>query len=293
MCLLIQHRILDRRGKYFSLKDNALGKKIANYLKCGESDVSHYLFIVQAVSACVQIVASFVIGDIAQKLGSVKWCIIFLFFLSFVGNFLYSCSSVISLSTILGGRILCGVASASGALIYSYITAIHKERAKVFTFVSAYRTAAGFFMALSQLVAIFGSYCDFHIHNFKVNSNNGPTFICSFIILAVMILLIFVLENPASPTKKTSMSFTEALKGFFCAPKLSLIGGIILLWGMFFASFLMSEVVYFMPVFLTESLKWETKYQGVSFMIASLIGIAGSLLFPYLIELPIKKKQRV
>ncbi|KAM9920072.1 hypothetical protein OXX59_007488 [Metschnikowia pulcherrima] len=260
--------------------------------ECGGKNVSHYLFVVQAVSASVQIVASFIIGDIAQRVGSIKWCIIALFLLSFAGNFLYSCASTISLSTILGGRILCGVASASGALIYSYITAIHKERTKVFKFVSAYRTASGFFMAISQLVAIFASYCDFKIHNFKVNSNNGPTFVCSFIILAVTALLVFVLENPAVPTRKTKMSFTKALQGFFSAPKWTLAGGIILLWGMFFASFLMSEVVYFMPVFLTESLGWETKFQGVAFMVASIIGICGSLVFPHLIEMPIRKKEK-
>ncbi|KAJ8142646.1 hypothetical protein OY671_004223 [Metschnikowia pulcherrima] len=44
--------------------------------ECGGKNVSHYLFVVQAVSASVQIVASFIIGDIAQRVGSIKWCII-------------------------------------------------------------------------------------------------------------------------------------------------------------------------------------------------------------------------
>lgn len=246
----------------------------------------------QAISASVQIVASLVIGQVAQSVGSIKWTIIGLFLLSFVGNFIYSCASTISLSSILGGRILCGIASATGALIFSYITAVHTDKVKVFKFVSAYRTAAGVFMAISQLVAILASYCEFKIKSFKVNSNNAPTFICSFIMLAISFALVFLLENPAVPKKKSQYSFAKALHGFFSAKKTILIGSLIVLWGMFLASFLMSEVVYFMPVFLTLSLGWETKFQGVSFMIASIIGVSGSLISPKILEIPIKRKEK-
>lgn len=243
------------------------------------------------MSSAVQIVASFLIGDIAKWVGSIKWTVIFLICLSFAGNFLYSCASVISLDTIIGGRILCGVASASGALIFSYITAIETDRAKVFRLVSAYRTAAGFFMALSQLVAIFGSYCNFYIGDFHVGSNNAPTFICSFVMALVAVILVFLLKNPPVPEKKVSISFQRALRDFFTARKIQLLGSIIILWGMFLGSFLMSEVVYFMPVFLTQSLGWEVKFQGVAFMVASLIGIIGSLLAPKLLSKLTEKKQ--
>lgn len=237
----------------------------------------------QATSSAAQIVASFVIGDIARKVGSIKWTIITLISLSFVGNFLYSCASVVSLATIIGGRILCGVASASGALIYSYITASHKDRTKVFSLVSAYRTAAGVFMALSQLIAIFGSYANFHVKGLRISGNNAPTFICSFLMLLVVASLVLVLKNPQFPPKAQSMSFGKALKEFGSTGFVKVAGSIIVLWSMFMSSFLMSEVVYFMPVFLTLALGWDVKFQGVSFMVASMIGICGSLFFPRLV----------
>lgn len=234
--------------------------------------------------------ASFVIGDVARWVGSIKWTIVFLILLSFAGNFLYSCASVISAGSILGGRILCGVASASGALIYSYITATNTDRAKVFHYVSSYRTAAGIFMAISQLIAIFGSYVDFQIGSFEVSSNNAPTFICSFVMVFVAVCLTLVLKNPPVPPRKNSKNLQLALKEFFTAEITQLIGSIIVLWGMFFASFLMSEVVYFMPVFLTESLHWETKFQGIAFMVASIVGIFGSLFFPPFVKKIMERK---
>lgn len=250
--------------------------------KCGELNVVHYLFVVQAVSSAVQIITSIIIGDVARWVGSIKWTFVFLIFLSFVGNFLYSCASVVSVHSILGGRILCGLASASGALIYSYITTTNTDRAKVFKYISSYRSAAGCLMAISQLIAIFGSYVDFHIGHFKVSSNNAPTFICSFVMLLLVVCLMLVLKNPSVPPRRDSMSFKSALRDFCSAEINQLLGSIVVLWGMFLASFLMSEVVYFMPVFLTESLGWDTKFQGVAFMVASIIGICGNLLFPYI-----------
>lgn len=250
------------------------------------------MFIVQAVSAAVQIVASLIIGEVAQKVGSIKWCLVGLFLLSFAGNFIYSCASTISLSTILGGRILCGVASSSGALVFSYITATHKEKLEVFKYVSVYRTAAGLFMAISQVVAILASYCDFSINNFRVHANNAPTFVCSFIMLSMTAALVYLLANPDVPQKKAQVSFFKALKTFFNVKWSQLVGSLILMWGMFLASFLMSEVVYFMPVFLTQSLKWDIKYQAVAFLIASIIGVVGSVISPTLVELPIKRREK-
>lgn len=252
--------------------------------ECDEKNPDQYLFVVQAVSSAAQIVASFGIGDIARLVGSMKATLIFLIILTFAGNFLYSCASTLTVGCILGGRILCGVASASGALVFSYITATTTDRSKVFKHGSCYRTAAGFFMAISQLVAIFGSYCNFKIGSFKVSSNNAPTFISSFIMVFVAGGLMFVLESPAIPPQKNSMSFQSALYKFFTAERVTLLGSIIVLWGMFLASFIMSEVVYFMPVFLSQSLRWKTEFQGVAFMVASLIGISGSLLLPKIVE---------
>ena len=66
---------------------------VVRYIKqCGSDDPESYLFVLQAVSAAVQVFFSFFIGDIAEYVGSIKWILIFLYFLSFVGNFLYSCA---------------------------------------------------------------------------------------------------------------------------------------------------------------------------------------------------------
>lgn len=97
------------------------------------------MFRIQAISAAVQVFVSFIIGDIAAFLGSIKWVIVGLYFLSFVGNFLYSCGGAVSLNTLLGGRIICGAASASGAIVFSYITSIAQDRGIVFKLLSIYR----------------------------------------------------------------------------------------------------------------------------------------------------------
>ncbi|CAI1732400.1 hypothetical protein SEUBUCD646_0N03780 [Saccharomyces eubayanus] len=240
----------------------------------------------QAVSASVQVFVSFIIGNIAEWVGSIKFVIVILYFLSFVGNFLYSCGGAVSLNTLLGGRIICGAASASGAIVFSYITSITPDRAVVFKLLSMYRTAAGICMALAQLVAIFFGYCDFKIKGYRITSFNAPTFASSFIILAICLLLIVVLENPEVKfTKLQNQTFLSALKQFFSVGRKRLIACLILLWSMFLSSFIISEVVYFMPLFLTLKIHWDTKFQGIAFMVASILGVAGSYFAPKLINI--------
>lgn len=241
--------------------------------------------------------ALFLIGDIAKLANSIKWTLVVLMIFSVLGNFLYSCALEISLYAILGGRILCGIASASGALVYSYITATNPDRTKVTKLVSGYRTAAGVFMAILQIIAIFGSYVDFHIGSFRISSNNAPTFISSFVMIVVSITLVFTLDNARVATQKRSETITDlenlktstksfrfsgALKQFFLAGRSQLLASLVVLWGMFLASFLVSEVMYFMPIFLSDSLDWLTKDQGIAFMVACVVGLCGSLVIPKL-----------
>lgn len=239
----------------------------------------------QAVSAAVQVFASFFIGNIVELVGSMRWTIISLYFLSFVGNFLYSCGGAISPGTLLGGRIICGTASASGAVIFSYITSVTTEKEVVFKLVAIYRTSAGICMALSQVVAILFGLLDFKIRGYQINSYNAPTFAASFFILAICSLLVIVLEDPGEkPKKGQNTNFFAVWKQFFSTKRSRLFSCLILLWCMFLSSFIMSEVMYFMPVFLTLHLDWQTKFQGVSFMIASILGVAGSYFAPKLIH---------
>ncbi|CAI4746758.1 AAR_G0047690.mRNA.1.CDS.1 [Saccharomyces cerevisiae] len=259
-------------------------KEYANNLENGETDPDKFLFRIQAISAAVQVFVSFIIGDIAAFLGSIKWVIVGLYFLSFVGNFLYSCGGAVSLNTLLGGRIICGAASASGAIVFSYITSIAQDRGIVFKLLSIYRTAAGIFMALAQLIVIFFGYCDFKIKGYRIVSYNAPTFASSFIILAVCLLLVVVLENPEVKVTNSENSLFSALKQFFRVERKKLISCLILLWSMFLSSFIMSEVVYFMPLFLTLHVNWDTKFQGIAFMVASIPGVAGSYFAPKLIN---------
>ncbi|QHS75962.1 Pul3p SPAR_N03640 [Saccharomyces paradoxus] len=255
-------------------------------IKNGETDPDKFLFRIQAISAAVQVFVSFIIGDIAAFFGSIKWVIVGLYFLSFVGNFLYSCGGAVSLNTLLGGRIICGAASASGAIVFSYITSIARDRGIVFKLLSIYRTAAGIFMALAQLIVIFFGYCDFKIKGYRIASYNAPTFASSFIILAVCVLLTIVLENPkVKVSNSENNSLFSALRQFFSVKREKLISCLILLWSMFLSSFIMSEVVYFMPVFLTLHVNWDTKFQGIAFMAASILGVAGSYFAPKLINI--------
>lgn len=189
-----------------------------------------------------------------------------------------------SLNTLLGGRIICGAASASGAIVFSYITSIAQDRGIIFKLLSIYRTAAGIFMALAQLIVIFFGYCDFKIKGYRIASYNAPTFASSFIILAVCLLLVVVLENPEVKVTNSENSLFSALKQFFRVERKKLISCLILLWSMFLSSFIMSEVVYFMPLFLTLHVNWDTKFQGIAFMVASILGVAGSYFAPKLIN---------
>ena len=150
--LYMQYLSVSLIAVQFSFDTCVYLSSVVQYVKeCGSDDPSNYLFILQAVSAAVQVFFSFIIGDIARYFGSIKWVIIFLYFLSFVGNFLYSCAGTVSLDTMLGGRILCGAASSSGALVYSYITAITKDRTTVFKLFSIYRTSAGICLSLIHI----------------------------------------------------------------------------------------------------------------------------------------------
>lgn len=256
-------------------------------------DPDKFLFVLQAVSAAVQILASFFIGEIAKLVGSIKWVIITLYLLSFAGNFLYSCGGAVSSGTLLGGRIICGAASASGAIIFSYITSVTKERVIVFKLVAMFRTAAGIFMALSQVVAILCGLLDFKVQGYRITSYNAPTFASGFIILAVCLLLIFNLENPKVKSKRLkNSSFFGAVKQFFGMKRQRLLSCLILLWNMFLSSFIMSEVVYFMPIFLTLNIGWDTKFQGVAFMVASILGVAGSYFAPKLKNIKILSRKK-
>ncbi|CAH01910.1 Pul3p [Kluyveromyces lactis] len=259
---------------------------VVQYVKeCGSDDPENYLFILQAVSAAVQVFFSFIIGDIASYVGSIKWVIIFLYFLSFVGNFLYSCAGAVSLNTLLGGRIICGAASSSGAVVYSYITAISKDRTTIFKLFSIYRTSAGICMALAQLVAILFALCDFTVRGYRITSYNAPTFASSFIILLICVLLMFVLENPPVKSARNPKNYLDAWKKFFSAGSNRLIASLILLWNMFLSTFFMCEVLYFMPIFLTLNVGWKTEYEGVAFMVSAVLGVAGSFFAPDLVKL--------
>ncbi|ANZ74010.1 BA75_00810T0 [Komagataella pastoris] len=269
----------------FSFDSCVYLSSVVHYIQnSGAENPDVFLSVMQAVSAAVQIFVSLIIGNIAEWVGSIKWVIVSLYFLSFVGNFLYSCGGAISLNAILAGRIICGAASASGALVFSYITAITQDRATVFKLLAIYRTSAGIFMSVAQLFAILFGFCNFEVNGYRITSYNAPTFASSFMIFVILLLLIVVLENPK--VKETGkQNYLDALRQFFGAKRQVLISCLILLWSMFLSSFIMCEVIYFMPIFLTLHLNWGTKLQGLAFMVATLLGTAGSYFAPNLIHL--------
>lgn len=47
----------------------------------------------------------------------------------------------------------------------------------------------------------------------------------------------------------------------------------------------MSEVIYYMPIFLTLHVEWDSKFQAVTFMAASILGVTGSYFAPKLISI--------
>ncbi|CDO92880.1 unnamed protein product [Kluyveromyces dobzhanskii CBS 2104] len=284
--LYLQYLAVTLIAVQFSFDSCVYLSSVVQYITvCGSKNPENYLFILQAVPAAVQVFFSFIIGDIASYVGSLKWVIIFLYFLSFVGNFLYSCAGAISIDALLAGRIICGAASSSGAVIFSYITAVTDDRTKVFKLLSIYRTSAGICMALAQLIAILLALCDFDIGGYRITSYNAPTFISSFIILLICVILIYVLENPSARSTKRHKNYLGAWKQFFSARRNRLIGSLILLWHMFLSTFFMCEVLYFMPLFLTLKVGWKAEYEGVAFMVAALLGVTGSFFSPNLVRL--------
>ncbi|CUS24356.1 LAQU0S15e02652g1_1 [Lachancea quebecensis] len=274
----------------FSLDSCVYLSNVIQYIQIvsilGSKNPEHFLSVLQAVSAAVQVLSSFFIGNISEWIGSIKWIIVALYFLSFVGNFLYSCGGAISLNTLLVGRIICGAASASGAVVYSYITLVVQERSATFELLSNYRTSAGLCMAFGQLVAILFALCDFKIGNYRITCFNAPTFASSFIILITGVLLAVLLEDPkVTKCNDKRVDLIGAWRQFFDAPARKIIACLILLWTMFLSTLIIGEVLYFMPVFLALQIHWKTEYEGAAFMVAAFLGVLGSLLAPKVVRI--------
>lgn len=266
------------------------------------AEASHWLFVIQAASAAVQIVASFAFGVVAKYVRSVKYCISACFLVSFGGNFLYSCGgpgSLKSIGAILAGRVLTGLGSASAAGAYAYISNLPFDKRDISNCFFFFRNSAGITMGLSQVVVIGLSYVKFNVGSYEINEYNASTFVTSFVILVAGILLGIFLDNeigivpPESPDFKveemdesntdsqekiTQKSLWEKVKD---EPSRYLFVPGNILFVSATSLYIMSSVSYYFPLFYTVIMRYGPRDQGIAFIIVALTAIAVSILLQY------------
>lgn len=260
------------------------------------AEASHWLFVIQASSAAVQIVASFGFGVVAKRVGSVKYCIALCFIFSFAGNFLYSCGgpgSLKSIGAIIAGRALTGLGSASAAGAYSYISNLPFDKEQISKSFFLFRNSAGITMGLSQAVVIGLSYVKFKIGSYEINEYNAATFVTSFVVLIAGVLLGIFLDNDVGIIHPASAKTEEIQESFDGDEKIEektlwvklkaepakylLVPGSILLVSAT-SLYIMSSVSYFFPLFYTMVMEYGPRDQGIAFIIVALVAIAMSVL---------------
>ncbi|TIB97846.1 Creatinase/aminopeptidase [Wallemia mellicola] len=242
------------------------------------NDADRYLAVTQAVSALAQFIVSLSIGVFAAKVHSLKWTIVVCIALSFAGNFLYSCAGVGALNNvgaIIGGRILCGIASGSSGLAMGFI-AISTANVDRLEALSQYRTYAGIALVLGPaLNALFG-LIDIKIGNYTINENNAPTYCSSFIMALLAILLGLFLSNKTKPAPNPIVPAIEFFRRGHYGPSL------IILCSMLSSSYVSALILYVLPDRLSSFWGFSTGVQAGLQTAVYAAGLIGSLLSSYI-----------
>ncbi|KAK9452790.1 major facilitator superfamily domain-containing protein [Dipodascopsis uninucleata] len=249
---------------------------------------AHYLYVTQAVSAAVQVIASFLVGYIASYCRSVKYVLIICFLFSVTGNMVYSSSGVKALDSIgalIGGRALTGIGSASAALAYSYIVLVAKSSERSYKYFKIFRASGAIFMTIGQILSIALSYCNFYIKGYKINSSNAPTYGAAFLIFLLSIALVFILENPRPKAPLSPLAIVKRLYGTNhrtnqSASSISTrVKPVLILLNGFISTFVIASQMYFLPIFYSLRVGWSDRNQSINCIIILVVSTVLSIVY--------------
>ncbi|WFD34151.1 hypothetical protein MCUN1_000987 [Malassezia cuniculi] len=245
--------------------------------------VHYYLSLAQLLPSAVQVFVSLLVGPIVALFTlSLKWSMVVFILLSFVGNFLYSCAGPFAINNVwalIGGRMLAGLASGSSALAMSYIVSSSSTDERLES-LSQYRSFAGVAFVIGPVLSIPLTTFSFHIGRFPVDQNNAPTFVSSFIAVAVaLITCCFVRQKRATQVNFLKVivhnrsELTGHSKEIWAVP-------LLLLLLLFLSAFLMANVFYTMSDLMRSPDHWNLGLTLISGLqaIVFLFALIGSLL---------------
>ena len=224
-----------------------------------DTRVSYYVSMAQFLSAAVQFVTSMLIGPIVAYFGaSIKWGIVVLVFCSAVGNFIYSCAgrhAISSVWAIVGGRLICGIASGSTALAMAYIVSSSTldERLPA---LSLYRTFGGIAFVIGPLLSVVLTLFTFHIGLFAVSPNNASTFVASGIFLCLSIVTALGLADKKATQLNFVSYLTKQSEELFLNGTEVWLMPFYMLFFLFISAFLMAGVQFIMSDLLRSPDHW-------------------------------------
>ena len=246
------------------------------------SNAHYYLSITQLLPAAIQFFVSLLVGPTVAYFGcSLKWPMVFFILCSSVGNFIYSCAGMHAIGNIwalIGGRMLCGLASGSSSLSMTYIvvSSSTEERLRA---LSQYRTSAGIALVVGPLLSLVLTTFTFKIGSFEVNGNNAPTFISSGIALCIAVVTAIAVQDK----KADQLNFLKVL----CNHQDAIFDGCSLVWQipllglglLFISSFLMADILYLMSDLMRSPDHWGLGLTLISGLQAAifLVALIGSL----------------
>ncbi|KAL1920540.1 uncharacterized protein VTP21DRAFT_917 [Calcarisporiella thermophila] len=234
----------------------------------GIEKLTYYFSLTQSVSSAAQIITSFSIGYVAEKIGSIKWVFFSLMSLYVVGNVLYSIGSPSGLNSIvlvIVGRILCSVAEGSVGLGSSYIALVTTEEERL-PAMSQYRSFMGFALIGPGLSSLFG-LCDFYIGSYNINAHTAPTLFTALLMFAFNMIILFRMKD----RKTKAASLLKGIQTFFRPGPLSL------LFLQLFSSFSIATTQYLMPATFWQRYHFDTGLQGGLMVAIGIVALSGAL----------------
>lgn len=217
-----------------------------------QHDAPFFVSLAQLLPSAVQFLVSLAVGPAVGLLGcSLKWAIVAFVAACAIGNVLYSCAgqhAISSVWAIIGGRMVCGLASGASSLSMAYLSVSTSPAERLPAF-SAYRTVAGVALILGPLLSVPLTLFSFNVGDYRIDGTNAPTFFSAASAAAVAITSALFIEDHAA-NRMDTRAFAELRTMRWAGPSLCLAA-------MFVSAFLMADVMYLMSVMLTSPEYWR------------------------------------
>ncbi|KAL1919655.1 uncharacterized protein VTP21DRAFT_1586 [Calcarisporiella thermophila] len=251
----------------FSIDMSLYLNSIYPYIQSLTSDqASYYYALTLSLTAVAQIIVSFSVGYIAEKIGSLKLVVVSLMFLYCVGNLLYSLASPGALNHVgwvVVGRTLCGAAEGSGSLGNAYI-AVATTKEERLQAMSMFRTFMILGLVSPGLASLLG-LCNFYIGHYHINNYTAPPLFNTLLTVILNIIVALKLKDIKRPAVSPMQGIREIFK----------VGPSALLFLQFSSAFAVSTVQFLMPYTFWEIFHYGTSLQGgimAAILIVSMIG---------------------